>query len=90
MIKLFQAIHCTILFSVISCAEITEIHDENLISDIQKIDKYAIVTHQFSFEKMNKKFNAVEGMYFPKNLKKKFNFCIRNIDTTTNLHFRKD
>ena len=40
-------------------------------TDIQKIDKYAIVTHEFSFESMTKIFNAVEGKYFPsKSIKK--------------------
>ena len=67
MKKIFQGTHCAILFSVISCAEITEIHDEDLITDIQKIDKYAIVTHEFSFESMTKIFNAVEVSIFTQN-----------------------
>ena len=68
MKKIFQETHCAnILFSVISCAEITEIHDEDLITDIQKIDKYAIVTHEFSFESMTKIFNAVEVSIFTQN-----------------------
>ena len=65
MEKFPHPVLCVILLiSIINCAEITEINDENLISDIQKIDKYAIVTHDFEFEDMSTKFNVVEGKFF--------------------------